>query len=355
MNLEHTNERASTYPFEGEPFALFQPNGRSTSTYYHRKSKTFFYYFRPDYPAYPPNGLPYYLWHRVAAIRTRALAWTRDGVHWERRHMTAPDEHDPPGTTLYGFGFLKPEGREVSDTDDQLYLGALLNWDLATQTNRQHLMWSRDLIHWNKFGAERRALLDNGPIGSWNTSTSGLCGYVPVRDARGEEEWWFTFMGTSARYMLGGYLTADSLSEFQSRFPYFELAPFFTSWKDFYEETRRHRVLPGLARCKAWRLAHVEPSGARGEFTTLPFVLEGSRLLLNAKTDAGGRVAVEVQDAEGNVFPGLALADCAGFSGDRVAAEIGWKQARLQEVNRRVVRLRVVLRGAKLYSFRIAT
>ena len=334
--------------------ALFQPGGRSTCTYYHRKSKTFFYYYRPDYPAYPPNGLPFYLWHRVAAIRTRALMWTQDGVHWERRHMTVPDEHDPPGTTLYGFGFLKTEGRELSDTDEQLYLGALLNWDLSTQTMRQHLMWSRDLIHWSKFGANQQPLLANGPVGSWNTSTSGLCNYYPIENSDGEEEWLFTFSGTNTRYMLGGYLSGETLEEFKARLPYFELAPFFTSWEDFFEETRRHCVVPGLAKCKAGRLAHVEPD-TRGDFTTLPLVAEGSRLLLNGQTDRSGSIRVEVQDAEGNPFPELGLDDCIPFSGDRVAHEVRWKRARLEEVNRRVIRLRLVLEGARLYTFRIAT
>ena len=55
MHLIHTNERASTFPFEGDPFALAYPGGRSTATFYHRHSKTFYYYYRPDYPAYPPQ------------------------------------------------------------------------------------------------------------------------------------------------------------------------------------------------------------------------------------------------------------------------------------------------------------
>ena len=355
MRLTSTNERASTYPFEGEPWALFQAVGRSTATFYDRKSKTFFYYYRPDAPAYPPRGLPFYLWHSVAAIRTRAVMWTRDGFNWDRRHMTVPDEHDPPGTTLYGFGFLRPEGREPSDTDGQLHLGALMNWDLSTQRTRQHLMWSRDLIHWEKFGANRKPLLENGPIGSWNTGSSELNEYSAVTNADGEEEWWFPFGGRNSRYMLGGYLTADTVEDFKAKFPYFELAPFFTSWKDFFEETKRHRVVPGLAKCKAGRIAHVEPSGSRGEFTTLPLVVEGNRLLLNGQTEPGGSIRVEVQDAEGNPFPELGLDDYIPFSGDRTAHAVRWRRARPEEVNGRVVRLRVLLEGARLYTFRIAS
>ena len=113
-------------------------------------------------------------------------------------------------------------------------------------------------------------------------------------------------------------------------------------------------MLPGLARCKAGRLAHVEPDASKGEFTTLPLVIEGTRLVLNGQTDPGGSIRVEVQDAEGNPFPELRLEDCVPFSGDRVGHVVCWKRARLEEVNWRVVRLRVVVEGARLYAFRIA-
>ncbi len=359
MHLTHTNERASTYPFTGEPFCIpGYPSGGSTGTFYHQQSKTFFYYYRPDYPPYPPNGKPFYLWHFIAAIRTRAVMWTRDGMHWDRRHQVVPDEHDPPGTTLYGFGFIRREGKAVSDTDGQLYLGTLLNWDFSTQLNRQHLLWSRDLIHWSKFGANRKPFLESGPIGSWNTASSGLNQYTPVTNANGEEEWLFTFTAGNCRYMLGSSKrqeAAGSLEEFKARLPYFELAPFFTSWEDFQNEINNCRVLTGLAKCKAGRLAHVEPNGSKGEFTTLPLVVEGNRLLLNGQTDPGGSIRVEVQDAEGNTFPELGLDDCIPFSGDRVAHEVRWKRARLEEVNGRVVRFRVTLEGARLYTFRIAS
>ena len=241
------------------------------------------------------------------------------------------------------------------DPEGQLDLGALLYWDLATQLNRQEMMWSRDRIHWHRFGENRRPLLPGGPPGSWDIDVGGVGHFHPVTNAQGEEEWWFNYGGKNSRYMLSGHKGADTLEAFKKAYPYFELSPFFTSWEDFYEETKRSASRPGLARCKAWRLAHVEPEKSRGEFTTRPMVAEGARLLINTATEGGGSVRVEVQDAEGNVFPELALEDCVPFSGDRVAHEVRWKRARFEEVNRRVIRLRVVLEGARLYTFRIAS
>ena len=143
------------------------------------------------------------------------------------------------------------------------------------------------------------------------------------------------------------------LDYFKKSFPHYELAPFFTNWEDFFEESKASTWVPALARCKAGRLAHVEPVDEEGEFTTHPLVLEGSRLLLNAHTLEGGSIRVELQDSEGNVFPGLSLEDGVALSGDEVGAEFRWRKSGLEEVFGRVVRLRVVLDKAHLYSLQI--
>ncbi len=361
MSLLRTTERASTHPFEGDPSAFYQ-SGRSTFTYYDRKSRSFYYYFRPDYPPYPPHGVSYEYFSR-SARRTRAVMWTRDGVSWQRRHMLSPDEHDPPGTTFYGFGYLSPAGHTESDTDGQLFLGAVLHYNLVEQKQRQELVWSRDRVHWQRFGANRIPLLANGPPGDHDAGfVSGMSSYYPVSSSKGEKEWWFPYLGGSARYMLAASkdttrMRRKSLNElgleyFKKSYPQYELAPFFTSWEDFFEESKASTWVPALARCKAGRLAHVEPVEVRGEFTTYPLLLEGSRLLLNAKTLDGGSVRAELQDAEGNVFPGFGLADSVPFSGDAVGAEFRWRESGLEEALRRVVRIRVVLDKAQLYSFR---
>ena len=203
MGLLRTTERASTYPFEGEPSALFQ-SGRSTFTYYDRRNKFFYYYFRPDYPPYPPHGVSSEYFSR-SARRVRAVMWTGDGFSWQRRHMLSPDEHDPPGTTFYGFGYLSPSGHAESDTDGHLFLGAVLHYNLVEQKQRQELLWSRDRVHWHRFGANRTPLLTNGPVGSHDAGfVSGMATYYPVSSAKGQQGMVVSLAGRKCTLHVGG-------------------------------------------------------------------------------------------------------------------------------------------------------
>ena len=362
MTLGVTTEHASTYPFEGEPNALYQ-SARSTFSYYDPRSKTFYYYFRPESPPYPPHGVSYE-YFKKSARRSRGLLWSRDGRTWNRRHIVSPDEHDLRGTTFYSFGYVFPAGHVESDTGGQLYFGTVVHYNLVLQTQFQELIWSRDRIHWHRFDDGRIPWLSNGPVGSFDAGfANNLAEYYPVTNSEGEEEWWFPYMGNPARYMLAASrdtvrkrrvkLDDLGLEFFKSTFPNYSQAPFFTSWEDFFKESQSSVWIPGLARCKAGRLGHVEPTGGRGEFTTHPLVQEGIRLLINAQTDPGGSIRVEVQDVEGNVFPGLGLEECKPFSGDAVSYPVEWKISSLQEVFGRIVRLRVVLDKARLYTFRL--
>lgn len=81
---------------------------------------------------------------------------------------------------------------------------------------------------------------------------------------------------------------------------------------------------------------------------------EGNRLLINARIEGGGSLRVQVQDADGNVFPGPEPDGSVPVSGDSVAHPVRWKDASMQEMYGRVVRLRVVLDRAHVYGFRLA-
>ena len=90
-----------------------------------------------------------------------------------------------------------------------------------------------------------------------------------------------------------------------------------------------------------------------GEFTTHPMRFEGSELELNYSTSAVGSVRVEVQDMDGNAFPGYSLEECPEKFGDEIEGVIAWNSGgRLGNLAGRPIRLRVALKDANLYAFR---
>lgn len=90
-----------------------------------------------------------------------------------------------------------------------------------------------------------------------------------------------------------------------------------------------------------------------GEFVTSPFTFTGARLEINYSTSAAGQIRVELQDAAGHPFPGLALADCEPIWGDHVARVVKWQSG--QDVSPHAgkpVRLRFAMEDADLFALR---
>lgn len=90
-----------------------------------------------------------------------------------------------------------------------------------------------------------------------------------------------------------------------------------------------------------------------GEFLTRPLRFSGNELVLNYATSAAGGIRVEVQDEKGEPIPGLTLGDCQEIIGDEIERVVRWKEGpALGRLQGTVVRLRVVMKGADLYSIR---
>ena len=87
-----------------------------------------------------------------------------------------------------------------------------------------------------------------------------------------------------------------------------------------------------------------------GEILTKPLVFEGTGLVLNFATSAAGSIRVEVQSPDGQPLPGLALDDCHDVFGDALARPVVWKEAAIGPLAGQPVRLRFVLRDARLYA-----
>lgn len=75
---------------------------------------------------------------------------------------------------------------------------------------------------------------------------------------------------------------------------------------------------------------------------------------INYSTSEAGYVRVEIQDADGNAFPGYTLQDCPEIVGDQIKRVVAWNAGSdLSRLAGKPVRLRFVLRDADLYSVRL--
>jgi hypothetical protein len=87
----------------------------------------------------------------------------------------------------------------------------------------------------------------------------------------------------------------------------------------------------------------------RGEVVTKPFMLQGEDLYVNAEVK--GELRAEVLDGESlRPLSGLSDSDCEPLQGDHLHGRINWQEPRRQG-SARPVRLRFVMRDAKLYAF----
>jgi hypothetical protein len=93
-----------------------------------------------------------------------------------------------------------------------------------------------------------------------------------------------------------------------------------------------------------------------GEFVTPPIDFEGHELELNVDCGGGGWLLVELQDAEGRALEGYTLKTCETVTANAITYRVAWRGAgRRIAIKEQPVRMRVVMRSAKLYSFRFTS
>ncbi len=93
---------------------------------------------------------------------------------------------------------------------------------------------------------------------------------------------------------------------------------------------------------------------ALGEIITKPIKFSGDKLEINVDTRGGGSVRVEILDEHGTQIPGFELENCHWIVGNSVRFPVEWNHAttQLSGLNGQPVRLRFVMRDAKLYAFK---
>ena len=92
-----------------------------------------------------------------------------------------------------------------------------------------------------------------------------------------------------------------------------------------------------------------------GAFVTKLIAFDGRELVINFATSAAGSVRVEIQDVKGVPIPGYGLSEATEIFGDQIDGTVTWNRGSdVSRLSGRPIRLRVELRDADLYSFRLA-
>jgi hypothetical protein len=320
-------------------------------------TRRLFYYFRPGSPSYPPLGAP--CDNMSMTQRVMAVMWTDDGQHFQRRFILGPDRYDPVGTQYYDMGLFQPHGaageldaRPVIDkmgakrnqavSPRNFYpAGTLMHWGIE-QTQAPEFIWTRDLIHFHRFKERRGSFIPLGAGGSF------AAGQVRPRYNYWDfgDEWWHGYTGVNTRHNGYGVMahSTGGPKELAEQYPSHAAASYFSTWEGHYADGKATTYLPGIARTKPHRFAFAESEDGIGTMTTRPIRVEAGGLFLNAETEPGGKIVVEVLDAHAD-----RMAFQASFEGDEIDAEVVNLDARVGAT----VRIRFQLDQARLYAFRI--
>jgi hypothetical protein len=193
------------------------------------------------------------------------------------------------------------------------------------QTVDVQLATSRDGIHWNR-APGRRPFIRHGVEGTfWSKQIYPSGDIIPIGD-----ELCFYFGGAPMSHGASGDL-------------------------------RKGGIGRAVLRLDGFISADADYTG--GELITRPLVFTGSKLQLNVATGAGGSVQVEIQEPSGKPIPGFTLEDADEINGNYIRVLARWRAELVQKMRRpqgdpdvstlagRPVRLRFVMRDAKLFAF----
>ena len=178
------------------------------------------------------------------------------------------------------------------------------------------LVTSRDGIHFHRT-PERTPLLRLGPRGSWYSRMLWPAGNV----LRVGDELWIYFSGQDVAH---------------------------NDEQDLLIGHGAH----GRAVMRLDGFLSADAAYTGGELITRPLIFSGRQLQLNVDTSAGGCVRVELLSEQGQPIPGYALADADEVNGNDVRYPVTWGgQSNLKALAGTPVKLRFVMRSAKLYAF----
>lgn len=260
--------------------------------------------------------------------RTIAYAETDDFAHWPTPEtIVAAGMNDGADTDIYTNSYTPIPGADARVMFPAFYQRNIDVMEI-------HMMASRDGVHWERPIAG--PIIPRGEPGSTGMGSMSVGrGMVSVRPG----EW---SVPISLRH------GTHNESHYEAKGPKQASDVYFATWRE-----------DGFTSLEA---------ESYGEFTTIPFTFEGSRLQLNAWTRFGGDISVEVVDpsdeamgrfAEGKVavdavtVQGRTFADSDAITGDHLSRVVTWRgDSDLSAWSGKPIRLRFRMRRARLYSLR---
>jgi len=255
-------------------------------------------------------------WRGGRGRKRVAVALMTDGkelTKWVHRTAIYPDDKDHPNTQFYGM---------TPFAYGDLVLGFLhvLHHTGPGPANDDgpiaaELIYRRDGRTWHRL-KDRRPVIPLGPKGSFD----------------------------------GGMITMTANGAFVQGD---ELIAYYTAANTGHGALIKHRTISiGRGSWRRDRMVALQAGSEEGIVETVLLEAPAGRLQINADA-TGGRITVEVLDADGRVLPGLSSADCVPIVDDSLDHHVRWKGRDLSKI-RQPFRLRFLLDGAKLFSFRFA-
>lgn len=241
--------------------------------------------------------------------------------------VLACDEDDPPDCDFYRHGIMRYPWADTvylafptlyrhfpEDPEEEWKNDGLCDVQLAT---------SRDGIHWRRF---RRSYIRLGPWGSEDCAII-YSGRWLVRD------------GDQLRQYYDGYSKSHATLAGSNGNPVFK----------------------GMVTQRLDGFVSADASYAGGELTTPLLVFTGNRLELNIDTSAVGEARVELLDSGNRPISGFTLSDANLIQGNCIRKVVTWRTDEgddvddLSALQSKPVRIRFVMRAAKLYAFQFTT
>jgi len=260
--------------------------------------------------------------------RAVGMSTSPDGLHWSTpRLVLTPDEEDDAQVRamggeraeFYGLSGFPYEG---------IYLGFLWVFHIAgfeIQPGKGRgwddgpldiqLAYSRDGETWHR-AFSREPIVPTRPVGNFDHSV----GAAVNRPFLTDDEIWVYHSGSNVTHGIDfppGYMAI------------------------------------GLAKFRRDGFVSLGCGPVEGTLLTKPFTLEGEALEFNL--DAGrGYAKAELSRPDGTPIDGFRAEDCDVMTEDRVRYTVSWKgRSDLSALQGQEVRLRVMLRHANLYAFRV--